>query len=142
VCIRLKRLGRRNRAHWRICATDKRAARDGRVIEELGSYDPQKPNQEKIQIDRERVKHWLKVGATPSETVAQLLGHAGIDGKGNEVQPRPWRKRKRQAPPPPAAQRIAEEQAKAAAGEPAADAAQPASPAAEAKDAPAPPEGA
>ena len=113
VCIRLKRLGRRNRPHWRICATDKRTARDGRVIEELGWYDPHKKNEEKILIDRERVVHWLKVGAKPSATVGQLLLHSGLDAKGNEVPAWPWKKRKKHAPPPPAAERIAEEKAKA-----------------------------
>ncbi len=112
VCIRLKRLGRTNRTHWRICATDKRAARDGRIIEELGSYDAQKRNEDKVRVIRDRVVYWLKVGAKPSETVAQLLGHLGIDAKGNEMTPKPWTKRK--GPPPPAAARIAAEKATAA----------------------------
>lgn len=112
ACIRLKRLGRNNRAHWRICATDKRAARDGRIIEELGSYDAEKRNEDKVRVLRDRVIYWLKVGAKPSETVAQLLGHLGIDPKGNEVTPKPWTKRK--GPPPPAAARVAAEKAKAA----------------------------
>lgn len=109
VRIRLKRLGRRNRIHWRICATDKRTARDGRVIEELGSYDPCAPNDRKIAIHRERVAHWLRAGALPTDTVAQLLAHAGLDRKGNEVTPRPWQKRK--SPPPPAAKKAAEAKA-------------------------------
>lgn len=95
VCIRLKRLGRTNRAHWRLCATDKRAARDGRVLEELGSYDPEAKNPDKVKIDRDRVRHWLTAGAVPSPTVAQLLRHVGMDPKGNEVPPRPWKKRRR-----------------------------------------------
>jgi small subunit ribosomal protein S16 len=106
VCIRLKRLGRRNRLYWRICATDKRTARDGRVIEELGSYDPCAPNDRKVAINRERVAHWLRLGARPSETVEQLLAHVGLDRKGNDVAPRPWRKKK--APPPPAAKKAEE----------------------------------
>lgn len=90
----MKRLGRTNRPWWRICATDQRTARDGRVIEELGWYDPHRKNEEKIEINRERVAHWLKMGAQPSDTVRRLLLHAGIDPRGNEVAPRPWRKRK------------------------------------------------
>ena len=103
VCIRLKRLGRRNRIYWRICATDKRTARDGRVIEELGAYDPHAKNEEKVVLNRERVSHWLRAGAQPSATVGQLLAHVGIDLKGNEVAPKPWPK-KRQAPPTAAKQ--------------------------------------
>lgn len=110
VRIRLKRMGRRNRAFWRICATDKRAARDGRVIEEIGSYDPEARNKDKVRIKRDRVCHWLKVGALPSETVEQLMLHVGIDRRGNEIEPRPWRKRK--TPPPAAAKRIEKEKAK------------------------------
>ncbi len=112
VRIRLKRLGRRNRAFWRICATDKRSARDGRVIEELGWYDPHLPNPEMVRIDRDRVSHWLKAGATPSETVERLLLHVGIDAKGEETRPHPWKKKRPVGPPPPAAQRV--EEAKAA----------------------------
>ena len=110
VCIRLKRLGRRNRIYWRICATDKRTARDGRVIEELGAYDPHAKNEEKVTLNRERVSHWLRHGAQPSATVGQLLAHVGIDPKGNEVAPKPWPK-KRQAPP--AAKKVEPEQAEA-----------------------------
>ncbi|MCX5649503.1 MAG: 30S ribosomal protein S16 [Planctomycetota bacterium] len=111
VCIRLKRLGRRNRIYWRICATDKRMARDGRVLEELGAYDPHAKNEEKVTLSRERVSHWLRAGAQPSATVGQLLAHVGIDPKGNEVAPKPWHK-KRQAPPP-AAKKVAEAKAEA-----------------------------
>jgi small subunit ribosomal protein S16 len=104
VRIRLKRYGRTNRPFWRICATDKRTARDGRVIEELGHYDPLVVDQNKVKIHRDRVTFWLKKGATPSDTVAQLLRHLGLDPKGNEVTPKPWGKKK---PPKPAAARVA-----------------------------------
>lgn len=117
VRIRLKRLGRTNRPFWRICAADQRAARDGPFIEELGHYDPLLPDQDKIKIKRDRVVHWLKMGAQPSISVAQMLRHLGLDTKGNEVPPRPWRK-KRRAPPKPAAARVAAEKAKAAEAEP------------------------
>jgi small subunit ribosomal protein S16 len=78
-----------------LCATDKRAARDGRVLEELGSYDPEAKNPDKVKIDRDRIRHWLTAGAVPSATVEQLLRHVGLDTKGNEVPPRPWKKRRR-----------------------------------------------
>jgi len=114
VMIRLKRLGRRNRPHWRICATDKRAARDGRVIEELGHYDPHKGNEDKVSIHRDRILHWLHEGARPSKTVKELLGHLGIGPTGDEIPPRPWpTKKAKQAPPPKAAERLAEEKAQA-----------------------------
>ncbi len=112
VRIRLKRLGRANRASWRICATDKRAARDGRVIEELGHYDPLLRDEDKVKIHRERVVHWLQVGASPSKTVTELLAHLGLDAKGNEAPPRSWKKKKK-GPPPKAAERVAVEKAKA-----------------------------
>ncbi|MCX5655029.1 MAG: 30S ribosomal protein S16 [Planctomycetota bacterium] len=118
VRIRLKRLGRTNRAFWRICATDKRFARDGRVIEELGHYDPLVADQDKVKIHRDRVVDWLKRGAQPSDTVMQLLAHLGLDTKGNEIPPRPWGKLR---PPPSAAERLAKkkkaEEAAAAKGE-------------------------
>jgi len=113
VRIRLKRLGRTNRPFWRICATDRRAARDGRILEELGHFDPLLGDHDKLKINRERVVHWLKLGAVPSDTVAQMLRHLGLDLKGNEVPPRPWRKKKK-ALPKPAAARVAAEKAKAA----------------------------
>lgn len=130
VRIRLKRLGRANRAFWRICATDKRAARDGRVIEELGHYDPLLRDEDKVKIHRERVVHWLQVGASPSKTVTELLAHLGLDAKGNEAPPRSWKKKKK-GPPPKAAERVAVEKAKAE-EEAAPDAAEEAAPAGDA----------
>jgi small subunit ribosomal protein S16 len=105
-------MGRRNRPYWRLCATDKRTARDGRVIEELGHYDPHRANEDKVAIKRDRVIHWLQVGATPSKTVKELLGHLGIGPKGNEITPKPWPKKK-QGPPPKAAERLAAQKAEA-----------------------------
>ncbi len=111
LTIRMKRLGRRNRPFWRICATDRRAARDGRVVEELGHYDPYLDNEDKVKIRRDRVVHWLQHGAQPSKTVKELLGHLGLDAKGNEITPKPWPKKK--GPPPKAAERVAAEKAAA-----------------------------
>ena len=116
VRIRLKRFGRRNRPFWRICATDQRSAPRSRVIEELGHYDPHKPDENKVVIKRERVVYWLKTGARPSETVAALLAHLGLDARGNEIPPRPWPK-KRRGPPPKAAERVAAAKAEAQAAE-------------------------
>ncbi len=74
VKIRLKRMGRRNRAFFRICAFDSREERDGRSIEQLGTYDPmEKDESKKVVLKRERIEYWLSVGAQPSETVASIL---------------------------------------------------------------------
>jgi len=82
VKIRLKRFGRRNRASYRINAIDSRTARDGRVIEELGFYDPvTKDITKQFSMKRERVEYWLSVGAQPSETVRSLLVKAGMTVK-------------------------------------------------------------
>ena len=80
VVIRLKRLGRKNRPFFRICVMDKRTRRDGRAIEELGHYDPlAKGEGASVQLNEERAKHWLRMGAQPSETVATFLKKRGID---------------------------------------------------------------
>ena len=74
VRLRLKRMGRRNRAFFRICAFDAREERDGRSIEQLGTYDPmEKDEEKKVVLKRERIEYWLSVGAQPTETVASIL---------------------------------------------------------------------
>ena len=79
VRLRLKRLGRRHRSFYRLGAMDSRSPRDGRVIEELGWYDPEAKDADKqVSLNRERIEHWLSVGAQPSETVADLLESHGI----------------------------------------------------------------
>ncbi|HEX9793909.1 MAG TPA: 30S ribosomal protein S16 [Planctomycetota bacterium] len=74
VVLRLKRTGRRNRPHYRICVFDSRTRRDGRSIEELGHYDPLGGDGEHdFTLNEERARHWLSEGAQPSQTVASLL---------------------------------------------------------------------
>ena len=74
VKLRLKRMGRRNRAFFRLCAFDAREERDGRSIEQLGTYDPMaKDEDKKVVLKRERIEYWLSVGAQPTETVASIL---------------------------------------------------------------------
>ncbi len=74
VKLRLKRMGRRNRAFFRICAFDAREERDGRSIEQLGTYDPmEKDEEKKVVLKRDRIEYWLSVGAQPTETVASIL---------------------------------------------------------------------
>jgi small subunit ribosomal protein S16 len=74
VRIRMKRLGRKHRSYFRIVAIDARQPRDGRIIEELGSYDPMVKNtDERVRLKPSRIKYWLGVGAQPSEKVAVLF---------------------------------------------------------------------
>ncbi len=79
VRIRLKRIGRRHRPVYRLAAVDRRRARDSKVIEELGAYDPMNSSEERqVSLKRERIEYWLSVGAQPSETVHRLLQKHGI----------------------------------------------------------------
>ncbi|MCL5945769.1 MAG: 30S ribosomal protein S16 [Planctomycetes bacterium] len=88
VKIRLKRFGRKNRAFWRINAVDHRAPRDGKVIEELGYYDPiTKDPAKRVVVNKARVEHWIKLGALPSATVAGLLKNATDSGSTAAIPP-------------------------------------------------------
>ena len=79
VTLRLKRFGRRHCSFYRINAIDRRSPRDGRVLEELGWYDPEAPTPDRqVSLNRERIEHWLSVGAQPSDTVRSLLIKHGI----------------------------------------------------------------
>ena len=74
VRIRMKRLGRKHRSYFRIVAIDGKQPRDGRIIEELGSYDPMVHNtDDRVKLKPDRVKYWLSVGAQPSEKVSVLF---------------------------------------------------------------------
>ena len=72
VVIRLKRFGTKKKPHFRIVVSDKRRARDGKTIEEIGYYDPSK-KPTLISVKPERAKYWISMGAIPSETVRRLL---------------------------------------------------------------------
>ena len=81
VKLRLKRFGCKNHAFWRINAIDSRTPRDGKVLEELGFYDPtNKDVAKQVVVDKARVEHWIKLGAMPSETVKGLLLRAVDSG--------------------------------------------------------------
>lgn len=72
LAIRMRRMGSKKRPYFRVVVTDSTAARDGRFVEVLGHYNPRtKPAT--VKIDRERVQHWIKQGARPSDTVRTLL---------------------------------------------------------------------
>lgn len=78
VKIRLKRLGEKKHAFYRVVVSDERSPRNGRFIEEIGYYDPN-TEPSTIKIDAEAAKKWLATGAQPTETVAKLLKAAGIE---------------------------------------------------------------
>ena len=82
VKLRLKRMGRSHGAFFRLSAIDSRSPRDGRVIEELGHYDPRNKEQPKQFVaNLERCRYWLDKGAIPSETVSSLLKKNGVEHK-------------------------------------------------------------
>jgi small subunit ribosomal protein S16 len=75
-------MGRSNAPFYRLNAIDSRSPRDGRVIEELGFYDPRNKDAGKQFVAKlDRCKHWLDVGAVPSETVSSLLKKSGVEHK-------------------------------------------------------------
>ena len=77
VKLRLSRVGAKKNPFYRVVVTDSRNPRDGKFIEHIGIYDPNRDPVE-IRFDMERVKHWLSVGAQPSEKVAAILKRHGI----------------------------------------------------------------
>lgn len=76
VKIRLKRIGAKKNPFYRVVVADSRFPRDGRFIEEIGTYDPLS-NPSKINIDVEKAKTWIKNGAQPTDTVKNLLKISG-----------------------------------------------------------------
>ncbi|MBI3183121.1 MAG: 30S ribosomal protein S16 [Myxococcales bacterium] len=75
VVLRLSRAGAKKVPYYHLVAADSRSRRDGRFIEAIGAYDPNL-DPPKFEVNEERLKHWLEVGAKPSETVAGLLRRA------------------------------------------------------------------
>jgi len=76
VKIRLKRVGTKNTPVYRVVVADRRSPRDGKFIEEIGTYQPLKADAINFTLDLERVKYWVGVGAQPSETVASMIKKA------------------------------------------------------------------
>ena len=72
VKVRLRRMGAKKAPYYRIVVADSRSPRDGRFIEELGTYDPMAEG-DKIKVDMERAKYWIANGAQPTDTVRGLL---------------------------------------------------------------------
>ena len=80
ISIRLSRGGSKKRPYYKIVVADARSPRDGRFIEKLGTYNPllAKDDEKRIVLDGERAKHWLSVGAQPTDRVARFLDAAGV----------------------------------------------------------------
>jgi small subunit ribosomal protein S16 len=100
--IRLARMGTKKRPQYRVVVADSRYPRDGRFIEKLGTYNPMLPkdSQERVNLDLERVKHWLSKGAQPSDRVLRFLDAAGIRKRAPRNNPEraiPREERKKQA---------------------------------------------
>ncbi|HET7448645.1 MAG TPA: 30S ribosomal protein S16 [Methyloceanibacter sp.] len=114
--IRLARAGAKKRPYYRIVVADSKSPRDGRYIEKIGTYDPLLPKgSERVKLVEDRVKHWLGVGAQPTDRVLRFLDAAGMrkrDPRSNPQKGQPGKKRVEREE----AKRVAaEEKAKAAA---------------------------
>jgi small subunit ribosomal protein S16 len=88
--IRLARGGSKKRPHYSIVAAESRAARDGRSLEKLGTYDPLLPkdNEGRVKMNVERVQYWLGQGAQPTDRVARMLEAAGVLPKKERSNPK------------------------------------------------------
>ena len=80
VAIRLSRGGAKKRPYYRIVVSDSRSPRDGKYLEQIGTYNPMLPKDsgERVKLDEDRARHWLSVGAKPSDRVLRFLDAAGI----------------------------------------------------------------
>lgn len=133
IALRLSRGGAKKRPYYRIVAADSRRARDGKYLEQIGTYNPllAKDDEKRVILNEERAKYWLGVGAQPSDRVARFLDKAGIrerDARNNPNKAKPGEKateRAEEKAEKATAAKEAEEEAKKAAAE---------APAEEAKD--------
>ncbi len=82
VKIRLKRFGTAKRPFYRIVVQDARKPRDGRCIEEIGTYQPIEVEEKQIAFDAERAKYWISVGAQPTDIVVKLFNKKGLTRNG------------------------------------------------------------
>lgn len=122
--IRLARGGSKKRPHYRIVVADVASPRDGRFIEKIGTWNPilPKDHAERVKIDADRAKHWLSVGAQPTDRVARFLDGAGLltrEARKNPKKALPGKKRTERETAEAEARAAAEEAAKAAAEAPA-----------------------
>ena len=80
LSIRLSRGGSKKRPYYRIVVADARSPRDGKYLEKIGTYNPllAKDSEQRVQLDSDRARHWLGVGAQPTDRVARFLDQAGV----------------------------------------------------------------
>ncbi len=135
ISIRLSRGGAKKRPYYRIVVANSRSPRDGKYLEQIGTYNPllAKDSGERVKLNEDRARYWLGVGAQPTDRVARFLDAAGIQERAARVNPKkgePGEKAKERAEERAAkiaeaeeAKRAAEEEAKAAAAAPAEEAA-------------------
>jgi small subunit ribosomal protein S16 len=131
ISIRLSRGGAKKRPYYRIVVANSRSPRDGKYLEQIGTYNPllAKDSPERVKLNDERARYWLGVGAQPTDRVARFLDAAGLKERAARVNPKkgePGEKAKERAEERAAkiaeaeeAARAAEEEAKAAAAAPA-----------------------
>ena len=104
VRIRMKRMGRTHRPFYRICVMDQKVQRDGKAIEEVGTYDPMiRDKSQRVTVDLERVDYWLSVGAQPTDKVAILLRKVRDNEWGAVKEPPPMEAPKQPEPEPESA---------------------------------------
>lgn len=135
VSIRLSRGGAKKRPYYRIVVADSRASRDGKYLEQIGTYNPLLPKDsgERVKINEDRARYWLGVGAQATDRVARFLDAAGVKeraARNNPKKAEPGEKAKERAEEKATkaaeaeeAKKAAEEEAKAAAAAPAEEAA-------------------
>lgn len=133
ISIRLSRGGAKKRPYYRIVVANSRSPRDGKYLEQIGTYNPllAKDNPERVKLVEDRARYWIGVGAQPTDRVARFLDAAGIKERAARNNPKkgePGEKAKERAEERAAkiaeaeeAARAAEEEAKAAAAAPAAE---------------------
>ena len=136
--IRLARGGAKKTPFYRIVVADNRSPRDGQFIEKLGTFNPllAKDNAKRVELNAERAKHWLSVGAQPSDRVNSLFANLGLTKKA-DVAGKPQKTRKKADKLTRAEKRSAAEAEAKAAAEAAKNAPAPAAEAAPAEEAPA-----
>ncbi|WP_448657599.1 30S ribosomal protein S16 [Sphingomonas sp. CJ99] len=122
LSMRLSRGGSKKRPYYRIVIADARSPRDGKFIEKIGTYNPllAKDSAERIKLDADRAKHWLSVGAQPTDRVARFLDAAGIKERAARSNPKkaePGEKAKERAEERAEKLKAAEEAAAAAKAE-------------------------
>ncbi len=118
VKLRLSRGGAKKRPYYYIVVANSTSPRDGRYIEQIGTFDPmlKKDNPERIKLDADRAKHWLSVGAQPTDRVARFLDAAGLRTRAASNNPEKSKPKKKAQERLAAAEAKAKEAAEAAKG--------------------------